>query len=365
MSVAEEAAQIRRWAETTGIFSQGRSAGVVQHRDELGAGTMFSALAENAFIRKPITAVGFAASERADHRVFIYTRRKLTIKEQKSLQSSTKTKAQVEFRVAQPFSVSAPTGVAAIPLELRNGRITCGSSISVGNNREAGTLGALLRDTKGKLYGLSCNHVTGGCSNARVGLPIVAPGILDVGSDVALPRTIGRHYRAMQFIAGDPSAVANFRDNADAAIFSIEDDARHTSWQSDVTDTPNSVKLPEEDMAVEKVGRTTGHTSGIIESQLSGAVRIDYKMTAYHSAEENTNFAGSIFYQPLYIIRGKGQRFAGEGDSGALVFSREAGKPPFSVGIVIGGDPTNDVTYMLPLEPILKKLDCALVSGLQ
>ena len=195
-------------------------------------------------------------------------------------------------------------------------------------------------------------------------MPIVAPGILDVGSDVALPRAIGRHYRALQFIAGDPSSVANFRDNADAAIFSIEDDAKHTSWQSDVTDTPTSVKLPEEDMPVEKVGRTTGHKIGIIESQLSGPARIDYKMTAYHSAEENTNFSGSIFYQPVYIVRGKGQGFAGEGDSGALVFSRENGKPPISVGIVIGGDPTNDVTYMLPLEPILRKFDCALVSNL-
>jgi hypothetical protein len=177
MNIEEEAARIRRWAEMTGIYSQGRSAGVIQHRDQLSAGTMFSAQAESAFIRKPITAVGFAASERSDPRVFIYTRRKLTVNEQKSLQSSTKAKAKLEFRVAQPFSVSAPTSIAAIPLDLRNGRITCGSSISVGNNREAGTIGALLRDKQGQLYGLSCNHVTGGCSNARVGLPIVAPGI--------------------------------------------------------------------------------------------------------------------------------------------------------------------------------------------
>jgi hypothetical protein len=87
-------------------------------------------------------------------------------------------------------------------------------------------------------------------------------------------------------------------------------------------------------------------------------------MTAYHSAEESTNFAGSIFYEPVYIIRGIGQRFAGDGDSGALVFSREARKSSISVGIVIGGDATNDVTYMLPVEPILKRLDCTLVSGL-
>jgi hypothetical protein len=365
MNVAEEAARIRRWAETAGIYSQGRSAGVIQQRDQLGAGTMFSAQAENTFVRKPITAVGFAASERSDHRVFIYTRRKLTAIEQKSLQSSTKANAKLEFRVAQPFSVSVPTGVAAIPLGLRHDRITCGSSISVGNNREAGTLGALLRDKKGTLYGLSCNHVTGGCSNARIGLPIVAPGILDVGSDAAVPRTIGRHQRALQFIAGDPSSVVNFHDNADAAIFSIEDEVRHSTWQSDVADTPSLVASPEEDMPVEKVGRTTGHTTGVIESQLSGAVRIDYKMTAYHSAEENTNFAGSIFYQPVYIIRGKGQGFAGEGDSGALVFSREEAKTSVSVGLVIGGDPTNDVTYMLPLKPILMKFDCALVSGVE
>jgi hypothetical protein len=59
-------------------------------------------------------------------------------------------------------------------------RYTCGSSISVGNFRDAGSLGCLVRNAAGVLYGLSNNHVSGGCNFAGVGLPILAPGIVDV-----------------------------------------------------------------------------------------------------------------------------------------------------------------------------------------
>jgi hypothetical protein len=324
---------------------------------------MFSALAENTLVRKPITAVGFADSEEKEHRVFIYTRRKLTVAETTEMQKTSPVNTKLEFRVAQPFAVSLPSSVAVLPLGLHNDRITCGSSISVGNNREAGTIGALVRDQQGDLFGLSCNHVTGGCSNARVGLPIVAPGILDVGAGAPDPRTIGAHTRALQFIPGDPSAIGNHKKNMDAAIFKIAVPDKHTSFQGNAYDTPATISEPEEDAPVQKVGRSTGHTRGTIESQLVGSQRVDYKMTAFHSAEENTSFQGSVFYEPVFIVRGLGGSFAAAGDSGSIVITRPENGEPSAVGIVIGGDPVNDVTFILPLSPILAALSMELVSG--
>jgi hypothetical protein len=245
----------------------------------------------------------------------------------------------------------------------RGDRLTCGSSISIGNAREAGTLGALLRDGKGKVYGLSCNHVTGGCSNARVDVPIVAPGILDVGAGAPNPRTIGLHKRTVQFIQGDPSSVPNYADNADSAVFEILDADRVTSWQGDEYDTPAAVAEPDEDAPVEEVGRTTRHTKGFIESRLVGAQRIDYNLTVYHSAEENITFRGTVFFEPVYILRGLGGTFATEGDSGAVVVHREQGKAPSAaVGMVIGGR-GNEETYMIPLKSVLEKLGLKLISG--
>jgi hypothetical protein len=354
---------LRRWAEQSGVFSQGRTAQTATQTDPLSSNDMFAGSAGRAFVSKPITAVGFAASGRREPRVFVYTRRNLTKAEKKKLEDENKLGLPIEFRVALPFGVTGPTTAARFPTMFKEGRLTCGTSISVGNDREAGTLGALLKDDSGALFGLSCNHVTGRCSNSRVELPIVAPGILDVGAGVPYPRTIGFHDKALQFIQGDPTTVANFAGNIDAAIFKIRSAAEVSSLQGDQYDTPSVVGDPEEDMPIEKVGRTTGHTSGIIESQVSGPLRVDYKATAYHSAEEDTTFQGSVFFEPVFTLHGIGGPFAQPGDSGALVISREDKQRPVAVGLIIGGRPGEEVTYMVPLRPIIEKFGLTLVSG--
>lgn len=352
---------LRAWAEAAGVFSQGRSAGIGIAR--VGeAATMFGAGAEVTFTAKPITAIGVSAPPDRDPKLVIYTRRRLTKAEQATLIEQNRLGLPVEFQVALPFGVSTPTTSARFDTMFRNGRMTCGSSISVGNAREAGTLGALLRDGDGKLYGLSCNHVTGGCSNARTGVPIVAPGILDVGSGAPDVRTVGHHHRSLSFVQGDPSAIPDYRLNLDAAIFAIADGDAVSSWQGDAYDTPALVADPLEDAAVEKVGRTTGHTSGVIESELVGALRVDYNVTVFHSAEENNVFRGTVYFEPVYVLRGA-DNFAFDGDSGALVVRRNPiGDEVAAVGLVIGGG-GNGETYMLPIRPILDRLGMSLVTG--
>ncbi len=69
------------------------------------------------------------------------------------------------------------------PIRRHQGRIACGSSIGIGNQRNAGTLTAIAIDDQEQLFGLSCNHVVGGCNTALPGTPIVIPGIQDVSAD--------------------------------------------------------------------------------------------------------------------------------------------------------------------------------------
>jgi hypothetical protein len=360
--VKRAAEELRSWAERVGVFSQGRSSRPMPSLDVAAAGGMFAAGAVETFVAKPITAVGFAAPKHAEPTLYVYTRRKLTRAEEASLSADLRSDIPVAFRVAQPLSVTTPSAASRTPVVTRESRLCCGSSISIGNTREAGTLGALLRSPEGTVFGLSCNHVVGGCSNARRDVPIVSPGILDVGAGAPLPRFVGLHRRALPFVQGDPVAVPGYRDNQDAAIFEIADPASVTSWQGEAFDTPAMVAEPEEDSPVEKVGRTTGHTFGTIESRLVGPLRVDYDMIVHHSAEENISFRGTVYFEPVYLVRGSGGSFALAGDSGSIVVRREgAADPTAAVGLVIGG--RGEETYMVPLKPILTALGLDLASG--
>jgi len=225
-------------------------------------------------------------------------------------------------------------------------------------------MGAILQDQKGRLFGLSCNHVTGGCSNARLETPVVTPAILDVGAGLPDPRTVGHHRRSLTFVQGDPAVIRNYQNNCDAAVFELSDPDIVSSSQGAQFDTPTDVADPEEDLEIEKVGRTTGHTTGMIDSQIVGPIRIDYDKTVFHSADEMQPFKGSVFFEPVYLLRGHGNMpFALNGDSGALVCTRPENAKRHAVGIVIGGRGGVNETLMLPLAPILKALDMKLVSG--
>lgn len=360
-NIEQAALDIRAWAESNNFFSQGRA--VAPPGSTVDAPGAFG-LNAGIFAAKPITAVGFSAGKRREPTIFVYTRRPLNKSEQAALKETTARGFPVEFRVAHPFQIDTSFPPALDAVTLLKGRVTCGSSISPGNVREAGTIGAILEDKDGNLFGLSCNHVTGGCSNARPTSPIVTPAILDVGAGLPDPRTIGHHRRSLTFVPGDPAIIRAYKANCDAAVFSLSDPDGISSSQGAHFDTPLAVADPEEDMEVEKVGRTTGLTSGMIDSQIAGPVRIDYDKTVFHSADEDQSFKGSVFFEPVYLLRGHGgTAFAMNGDSGALVCTKPGEGDRKAVGIIIGGRGGVNETLMLPLAPVLKALDMKLVSG--
>jgi len=69
-----------------------------------------------------------------------------------------------------------PSPVNVQPSTFRGPRYTCGSSIYLATESGGGTLGCLVCDTSGTVYGLSNNHVTGSCNYAELTLPIQIGG---------------------------------------------------------------------------------------------------------------------------------------------------------------------------------------------
>jgi hypothetical protein len=300
--------------------------------------------------------------------MFVYTQAILARRDQEAIAETYQGKSHLEFKVLKSFKAAPGTSsIGGVQRPRRiNGYIPCGSSISLAVMRDAGTLGALVR-VKNELYGLSANHVTGGCSNAPFGSPILFPGILDVAPGVEDPLTIGHHHLGLEMSHGNPNPQISAHQNLDAAIFSIRDPDTITSLQGDFYDTPNQVEKDLElleDLDVEKVGRTTGHTKGFIESLIVGYQPLSYKLKIFVSSSEQIPFEGIVYYWPTYLIRAEeGRRFAEEGDSGAIVVSRltNGNQTRKAVGLLIGGEA--DGALMLPLDPILKKFDAELVSG--
>lgn len=263
----------------------------------------------------------------------------------------------VDNKAASPFG--APYFLRQIPTGTSH--YTCGSSISVGNCREAGTLGALAVDANGKLYGISNNHVSGSCSQAPVGTPIVAPGILDVSAANHPPFTIGFHHSALPLLSGD-TAMVDYKQNSDFAIFELNDPSKVSSFQQNHYDTPQSVLALQAGMAVLKVGRTTGLKRGSVVDEVVGPFAVPYSASNY-------GFSGTVYFESIFAVQGQGgEKFSDGGDSGSLVVHEDAAGNLHAVGILFAGLASNSAsggqfTLVLPIAPILASLGLSLVSG--
>jgi hypothetical protein len=272
---------------------------------------------------------------------------------------------RIRYRQGNPEPVSpANVAEAATPCAMHVAQgsefYTCGSSISVGNVQAAGTFGCLLRDPAGQLYGLSNNHVSGSCNYAPTGLPIVAPGIMDVSPHNPRPFTVGLHDRQLTMLMGDPTVV-NSQQNQDAAVFRIVDDALVSSMQQNFYDSPATAMQLQAGMEVEKVGRSSGHTHGRVVSQLMGPVSVAYTTPQY-------NFNGTVYFDGMYMVHGVGDRFSEGGDSGSLVVHTDAGGTKHAVGIVVAGGADNSApgqkfSLIMPINPILALFGMDLVAG--
>ncbi|HEX8642032.1 MAG TPA: hypothetical protein VF704_12880 [Allosphingosinicella sp.] len=317
-------------------------------------------------MKKGLTGVGISEKRAA---LVLYTNRPLSISDRSAMPETLFEDVPVFYRRASAFTMKDDVeemhlGVAAS--RYHNQRYACGASISVANRRTAGTLGALVKDEAGRLLGLTNNHVTGGCNNSRTGMQILAPGVRDVTANEYDPFTIGYHEAVAPLRQGEPGAV-DVTVNTDAATFRIADPDRVSSSQSSHYDTPSATAGVDPDpidgTRVEKVGRTTGRTSGFVESRLVGPFGLDYDISTYHNASEMVRFQGRVYFEPVYLVRGSDGAFSGQGDSGALVVTAADGAERRAVGLIFAGNEQENLTYMLPIDPILEALKVELVGG--
>lgn len=363
MEAVEAARIFHDWAAKEGLMPEGAAKPPSSSPEEINLVQPADDTAKQILLRREVLGIIFNDS---DGEIIVLTKKtKPTKKELKSL-PSTIGDVSVFYRQGTPTAIGGepPKPHGNPPFVVRQagnqGRYTCGSSISQGNCRDAGTLGCLVRNANGTLYGLSNNHVTGGCSHASTGLPILAPGVLDVMPVGQDPFTIGHHERALDMVLGTPDNT-NPSKNLDAAIFKIADDDRVTSYQGSFYDTPTVTGSIQAGAKVEKVGRSTAHTHGVVMGQFYGSRAVFYEVDIHH-------FKGRVFFEPIYAVAGVGGTFSDAGDSGALVTALDTAGQRYAIGIVVGGlidksAPGGILTFILPIEPVLQNLGVTLVAG--
>lgn len=335
--------------------------------DLLRGARTFADQTEDALSKRTVVAV---AKDRQKEAVVIYTTRAYAKADQRLMHEAVGEDIPIIFRsldIGPQGPGSAPQiQIATAPVLVKK-RITCGTSISVGNDRGAGTFGALVRNADGDLFGLSCGHVVAGCGYLREGMPIVAPGVQDVVPSWPDPRVIGHFAHALPLVPGDPETIG-VRPNLDAALFRISKDTAVSSSQGGHYDTPTAVHDLDDDedeglLEVEKVGRSSGMTQGTMVTRFLHPIEIEFKVTCFPDLGMTKKFEASVFIDSLWAANSGGAPFASPGDSGALVVTRPiGGKERKAVGLVIAGTRDNSA-MILPIQPILYAFDVTLVSG--
>ena len=350
---------VLNWAKAHHLFGRPAmedSAEAVDEDPHLEPQQMFSVNAvQEVFRRRSINLIGF---NEFDKKVVVFTKGRLTAAEQKL----------VPFQAIPGYSIDYVTGGLAdvkgsppppqrnLPYAIRGAAYSCGSSIYPANCIGAGTLGALARHADGSLFGLTNNHVTGACNNAQPGLPILAPGPLDVSNEHRDPFTIGRHTRLLPINDGIPENI-DISLNADAACFEILDETAVSSYQGEAFDTPAEVGTPRPGMRVEKVGRTTGHTTGVIVAQAVSPVPVAYAVQEYGVRK-------TVFFDDVFVVHSNtGELFSKPGDSGSLIVQMDPDGTRRAVGLLFAGNARTGETFFVLLAEILRKLDLNLVSG--
>lgn len=322
-----------------------------------------SADAETVLRHRGVESIAFNG---ITNTVYVYTARKVTQKELKSLPASLQRQG-----MSYPHGTVDAVGKGQLITQGATYSVhqnatgqqfyACGSSISPGNDASAGTLGALVRLADGLIYGLTNNHVSGLCSHTEIGTPILAPGVADVRANAINPFTIGFHTRALEMHHGSVGNI-NIAANTDAAIFGIRNIADVTSMQGTHFDTPVAVADPSEGMRVAKVGRTTGLTRGQIVSRELRPVGVGYHAQSH-------GFNSQIWFANVFTAHGSTSEFSMGGDSGSLVVQLDANNVPVAaIGLIFAGGPDSSApggakSLILPLRPMLAALGATLVGG--
>ena len=183
----------------------------------------------------------------------------------------------------------------------------------------AGTLGAIVRNGE-SLFILSNNHVLANENALPLGAPIFQPGLLDGGDPGS--DEIAALYRFVPLTASAENLV-------DCAIAVVSD---LTIVSPEILPNVGPLRTPAplaatENEAVEKTGRTTGYTQGIV-TDVSATIAVQYETL------------GVLTFDDQILIEGTGGPFSAAGDSGSLIVDRNQKQ---AVGLLFAGSPSHTI----------------------
>lgn len=356
MSPEELAVEIANWAKSLGIMGTANVS--PSFNDTVIVETFKGTGMQNAISILQDRKISYIGVNNEKESVVVFLEKNLRLKDQEALFKAKFQQVNIEFfhsSIAQ--SGSPPPPATVLPYTVNaSGRYTCGSSIYIANQQGAGTLGALVSNASGVMFGLSNNHVLADSNYAEIGLPIMAPGSLDVSAYSIPPFSAGRLNSAIPLVDGHPSLVSSAH-NIDAAIFELSPTgvSNLSSMQGAYYDTPTVLAAPKGNMIVEKVGRTTGLTKGEIVSFHSSPEWVRSRVSHINSTK-------MISFQNFWAIRSLSpQPFSSGGDSGSLITTKLPNGSRAAVGLLFAGSP--DLTFMLEISPILNHFGVSLVDG--
>lgn len=209
----------------------------------------------------------------------------------------------------------------------------------------AGTIGARVEDGSGTVYILSNNHVLANTNDASIGDSALQPGPSDGGTDP--DDKIGElaDYEPIDFSnpnTMDAAIASSSTANLDFAT--PTDDAYGAPGT-----TPTSASLG---LAVQKYGRTTGHTTGTV-SELNVTVDVCYEPAGPFNCKSSARFENQI------AITSNNGSFSDGGDSGSLIVTNDANKNP--VGLLFAGSDSR--TLANPIGPVLDRFGVSIDDG--
>lgn len=229
-----------------------------------------------------------------------------------------------------------------IPSWPRHGRLRpapCGISVAH-YDVSAGTIGAIVRK-RGRIddgcrYILSNNHVLANCNNARIGDAILQPGPTDGGQIGADEIGTLARFVPIEF-GGDDNAV-------DVALAEVDGSTVLANIYA-IGDIHGTVRAQRR-MVVQKHGRTTGLTRGIVDD-VSADIRVEYKG------------GKSALFSDTVAVRGIPPTvpFSAGGDSGAAVVDESR----HVCALLFAGTTGGDLTYAIPIALALRKLGVRLL----
>lgn len=225
------------------------------------------------------------------------------------------------------------------------------SGVSIGHiNITAGTLGGLVRDNvSGNAAILSNNHVLADSNEAVTGDSILQPGPADGG---ALPADLIA--TLTRFVPIDFSERAQNRvDGAIATPVNPSD----VAWDTiDIgPETPQTARVLSVDdlgVSLQKTGRTTGYTEGVVES-LFATTRVQYDL-----------FKQATFVDQIIASQPSSKEpFSDGGDSGSLIYDSNKRV----VGLLFAGSEGTGAepatTIINPINFVLSQLNISLLSS--